>query len=87
MMINLKLRIKNKTTLTALVGTTIAFIYQILGIVGVMPAISEDQVTQLAGAVINLLAILGIVVDPTTSGVSDSKRAMGYSDVYKDGDE
>ena len=30
------------------------------------------------GAVFGLLAILGIVNDPTTQGYSDSTRAMGY---------
>lgn len=83
-MINLKLRLKNKTTLTALVGCTIAFIYQLLGIIGVTAPIAEDQVTQLAGMGINILALLGIVIDPTTSGISDSKRAMEYTDVYKE---
>ena len=35
-------------------------------------------------AVFALLVILGIVVDPTTAGVGDSKRAMGYEEPYRD---
>ena len=35
-------------------------------------------------AVFALLVILGVVVDPTTVGVSDSIRAMGYEEPYKD---
>ena len=31
-----------------------------------------------------LLVILGIVVDPTTAGVGDSHRAMGYEEPYRD---
>ena len=31
-----------------------------------------------------LLVILGIVVDPTTAGVGDSKRAMGYVEPWVD---
>lgn len=59
-------------------GAVIAFVYQVCGIVGVVPPVSEDSVTQLVGVVINLLVGLGIVVDPTTAGVSDSEQAMGY---------
>ena len=35
-------------------------------------------------AIFALLVILGIVVDPTTAGVGDSMRAMGYDEPYKD---
>ena len=35
-------------------------------------------------AVFALLVILGIVVDPTTAGVGDSQRALGYEEPYRD---
>ena len=35
-------------------------------------------------AVFALLVILGVVVDPTTAGVSDSQRAMGYEEPWRD---
>ncbi len=35
-------------------------------------------------AVFALLVILGVVVDPTTAGVGDSKRVMGYEEPYRD---
>lgn len=78
MNINWKLRFQNKVTLTAIVLAVIALVYQVLGIFGIVPAVSQDTIVQLAGAVINLLVLLGIVVDPTTEGLSDSQRAMGY---------
>lgn len=53
-------------------------VYQILGIVGVTAPISKDVTMQLAGGAINLLMLLGIVVDPATQGVSDSEQAMSY---------
>lgn len=31
-----------------------------------------------------VLTILGVVVDPTTAGVGDSQRAMGYAEPWKD---
>ena len=77
-MINWKLRLKNKATLLAIVTAVIALIYQILGILDVVPAVSESEVTQAVGLVINILAMIGIVTDPTTQGVSDSDRALKY---------
>jgi len=78
MKVNWKLRFSNKVTLTAIVLVAIALIYQVLAIIGVAPQISESQLVQLAGMVINLLAVLGIITDPTTAGMSDSDQALGY---------
>ena len=77
-MINWKLRLKNKATLLAIVTAVIALIYQILGMLGIVPAVSESEGTQAVGLVINILAMVGIVTDPTTQGVSDSNRALTY---------
>lgn len=77
---NLKLRLKNKTTLIAIVAATVAFLYQIAGILGIVPPISQETLMQGLGAIINLLAILGILIDPTTAGVKDSARAMTYEE-------
>ena len=77
-MINWKLRLKNKATLLEIVTAVIALIYQILGMLGIVPAVSESEVTQAVGLVINILAMVGIVTDPTTQGVSDSNRALTY---------
>ena len=84
MKINWLLRLKNKTTLTALVVAVIALVYQVLGVIGVVPYISESEITEIAGVAINLLVMLGIVTDPTTTGVSDSNRAMRYEDPRND---
>ena len=78
MNINWKLRFQNKTTLTAIILAMVALVYQVLGLFGVVPKISEDELTTVIGMVINLLCLLGIVVDPTTNGVSDSARALTY---------
>ena len=39
---------------------------------------SESQIVEVVGMVINLLCLLGIVVDPTTSGITDSQQALSY---------
>lgn len=78
MKINWKLRLQNKATLTALCATVIAFVYQILGFFGIVPGMTELEVTNLVGLIINLLAMVGIIVDPTTAGLDDSKKALSY---------
>ena len=78
MKINWKLRFQNKTTLTAIILALVSLVYQVLGLFGVVPKISQDELTTVIGMVINLLCLLGIVVDPTTAGVSDSARALTY---------
>ena len=84
MKINWKLRVQNKTTLLAIAAAGIALVYQILGLIGVVPAVSQDAVMQTATMVVNLLALLGIVVDPTTAGTSDSAQALGYDEPRKE---
>lgn len=84
MNINWKLRFQNKTTLTAIILALVALVYQVLGLFGVVPKISQDDLTTVIGMVINLLCLLGIVVDPTTDGVSDSARALTYDEPRAD---
>lgn len=38
----------------------------------------NQQVADIVNAVFGLLAILGVVTDPTTPGVADSNRALTY---------
>ena len=78
MKINLKVRLQNKAFLLTMLSAVVAFVYQMCGIFGIVPAIGEDMVIQLVGLVLNVLVGIGILVDPTTAGVNDSKRALGY---------
>lgn len=84
---NLKLRLKNKATLLALVLAVVTCIYQVCGVLGVVPPVSEDTVTQLIGVIANVLVGLGVLVDPTTAGVTDSVQAMAYDAPRSDLDE
>lgn len=76
---NLKLRFKNKATLTALLLCVVAFIYQICGIIGIVPPVSKGDATQIISVVVNLLVALGVLVDPTTEGITDSAQAITYA--------
>ena len=82
MRINIKARLKNKTFLISFSALVIAFVYQILSFFGVTPGISENEVVSIFSIVINILACIGVVVDPTTDGMNDSDRAMTYFTDY-----
>lgn len=70
-MINLKLRLKNKVTLTALISA----VFVMLGQFGLeIPHNIQEGVNTL----LMILVLLGIVTDPTTKGVADSERALNY---------
>ena len=78
MRINWKLRLKNKTTLMALIVLIVDFVYNICAEIGVVPKVDKSVVLQFANYVVSVLAILGVIVDPTTEGISDSDNAMNY---------
>jgi phi LC3 family holin len=84
MKINLKARMRNKTFVISSSVLIISFIYGLLSLLGVAPRVSEKQITDLVYMAVNILALLGVVVDPTTKGINDSERAMSY---YTDSDE
>lgn len=71
MKINWKLRFKNKATLAAIVATTILLAQQ-LGFK--LP----DNISDVANTALTLLVLIGVVSDPTTSGLSDSEQALDY---------
>lgn len=79
-MINWKLRFKNKATLVTLLLTIVAAVYSILAALGITPSITQEQVTDLIMAIVAILAAAGIVVDPTTAGIGDSRLAMTYDE-------
>lgn len=76
MKINLKVRMKNKTFVITMLTTVIAFIYQILAMFEIVAPINKEQATQVIMLLVNILVGLGILVDPTTKGVSDSERVL-----------
>lgn len=75
---NWKLRLQNPATLTALIAALVAFVYQILSVLGITTTIDQSFFVQLGGLIVTLLVSLGIIVDPTTKGIEDSVRALEY---------
>lgn len=78
MKINLKARLKNKMFVLSASALIVSFVYQMLSAFDIVPKITEDEVAGLTTMAVNILAFLGVLVDPTTEGVNDSERAMTY---------
>ena len=85
MKINWLVRVKNKAFWVALIPTILLLAQQVCGMFGVDIQIAnlQDNLLSLVGTLFTLLAILGIVVDPTTDGISDSNLAMTYEEPRK----
>ena len=81
-MINFKVRIRNKTFWLALIPAVLVLIQVCAAPFGYNWDFAglQTQLIAIVNAVFVLLSILGIVVDPTTAGVSDSKQALEYDE-------
>lgn len=88
-MINWKVRIKNLNFWIAVIPAIALVVMTIAEVFGYKIDLSTmvGKLQAVAKAVFALLAILGIVVDPTTEGVKDSERAMSYTEPWKDEEE
>lgn len=80
MKINWTVRIKNKAFWVSIVPALLLLIQQICALFGVTLEVSglTEQLVNIVGTVFIVLALLGIVNDPTTATLSDSDRALTY---------
>lgn len=80
-MINWKVRLKNKAFWVAMVPAVLILLQVILALFGITFDFTQLQERLLAvvNAVFVLLAVLGIVTDPTTKGIKDSNQALTYN--------
>ena len=79
MQINWKVRFQNKTFLTGLISLVVVFIYDLLQLLGIAPVVTQSAVMQVAEGILTILGMVGVIADPTTAGLSDSKQAMTYN--------
>lgn len=81
MKINWLVRIKNKAFWVAFVPAVLLLIQTAAALFGFQIDLGDigDKILAIINAVFVVLAILGIVTDPTTEGVSDSEQAMTYT--------
>ena len=83
-MINWTVRIKNKAFWLALIPAVLVFVQACAVPFGYNWDFAglQTQLVAIINAAFVLLSILGIVNDPTTQGIGDSDRAMGYAEPY-----
>ena len=86
MNINWKVRIRNKQFWVSVIPALALVIQAVAAVFGWTLDFTRliGKLIAVIDAVFALLVILGIVVDPTTAGVGDSQRAMGYEEPYRD---
>ena len=86
MKINWMVRIKNKQFWLALIPALALVAQAIASVFGYTIDLTTmvGKLQAVVNAVFALLVILGIVVDPTTNGIGDSERALGYLKPFKD---
>ena len=84
MKLNWKVRFRNKTWLFMFLSLIIGFVFNMLKCFDIYPAITENQIVNIVNQVLSFLGLVGVLVDPTTAGIGDSDRAMGYEEPWDD---
>lgn len=85
-MINWSIRIRNKNFWLSIIPAILLLIQAVAAVFGFTLDFGElsTKLIAVVNAAFVVLAILGIVTDPTTEGIKDSDRAMTYTEPYKD---
>lgn len=86
--INWIVRIKNKNFWISLIPAVLLLVQVVAAVFGFTLELGElgDKLLAVVNALFAVLTILGIVTDPTTAGVGDSKLAMTYTKPKKKGE-
>lgn len=84
-MINWKVRFKNRMFWITFIPALLALIHVVAALFGINidTSVVGEKLINVVDAVFLVLACLGVVVDMTTPGMSDSIRALGYSEPGK----
>lgn len=78
--INWMVRIKNKNFWLAIIPAVLLLVQVVANVFGFTLDLGDlgNRLLEVVNALFAVLAILGIVTDPTTAGIKDSKQAMTY---------
>ena len=79
-MINWKVRLRNVNFWLAAIPALLLVVQALGALMGWQPELAgiQEKLLDLVNAVFGLLAILGLVNDPTTAGFRDPQQALGY---------
>lgn len=80
-MINWTVRIKNKNFWLAVIPAVLLLVQTVAAVFGYTLDVGDigNRLIAVVNAIFGVLVILGVVNDPTTAGMSDSKQARGYN--------
>lgn len=84
MKLNWKVRFKNKVWLTSFISLIVGFVFNILKCFDVVPSVTQNLVMEIVGQFLTFLGMFGVIADPTTAGLGDSQRALGYEEPWID---
>lgn len=84
MKINWKVRFKNKVWLTSFLSLVIGFVFNMLKIFDIAPNVTQSLVMEITSQFLMFLGLFGVIEDPTTAGIGDSNRALGYAEPWND---
>lgn len=81
-MINWRVRIRNKSFWLALIPALLLLLQAVATPFGYQWdfGILNEQLAAIVNAAFAVLSILGVVADPTTTGIGDSARALTYNE-------
>ena len=85
-MINWRVRINNKQFWITIIPAIALVVQAVVAVFGVTIDLTSlvGKLVAVVDAVFAVLVILGVVIDPTTAGIGDSKRAMSYVEPWND---
>lgn len=79
MRINWKVRLQHIPFLLGLFSLLLLLAQQVAAIFGYdLTAAMSEQISSILNTVLSILVLIGVIVDPTTRGTSDSERALMY---------
>ncbi len=84
--INWSVRLRNKNFWLAVVPALALLFQAFANIFGIKLEFGEtiDKILVFINVLFAFLVLIGIVNDPTTTGLSDSTRALGYEEPHED---
>ena len=59
----------------------------VFALFAIKPPVSYDALMNVIKMSLDLLVLVGVITDPTTPGIGDSEKALGYTELGGDNQE